>query len=96
MKTGNYLDHLTDELEEFISGSFIHEFVSGGPKNYALSVFCLSTGKYTTRSKVKHSKVANFTTLRDMIQRHTTPVHVHNPKKIKRIHGGVSEPETKE
>jgi len=27
-------------LEEFGSGSFIEEFVSGGPKNYAFSVSC--------------------------------------------------------
>ena len=45
VKTGDYLGHLTDELEEFGSGSFIQEFVSGGPKNYAFSVFCPSTGK---------------------------------------------------
>jgi len=32
-----------------------------------------------------------------MILKDTTPVHVYNPKKIKRKHGGVvSEPETKE
>ena len=105
MKTGDYLGHLTDELEEFGSGSFIEEFVSGGPKNYAFSVFCPSTGKHTTKCKVKgitlnyeNSKVVNFTTLRDMILKDTTPVHVYNPKKIKRKHGGVvvSEPETKE
>jgi hypothetical protein len=30
---GDYLGDLKDELEEFGSGSFIDEFVSGGPKN---------------------------------------------------------------
>jgi hypothetical protein len=30
---GNYLGDLTDELEEYGSGSYIDEFVSGGPKN---------------------------------------------------------------
>jgi len=30
--TGDYLDDLTDELEEFGSGSFIDQFVSCGPK----------------------------------------------------------------
>ena len=66
MKTGDYLGHLTDELE-FGSGSFIQEFVSGGPKNYAVSVFCPSTGKHTTKCKVKgitlnyeNSKVVNI------------------------------------
>jgi len=47
--------------------------------------------------KYENSKVVNFTTLRGKILKDTTPVHVHNPKKIKRKHGGVvSEPETKE
>jgi len=45
VKTGNYLVHLTDDLEEFESGTFIQELVSGGPKNYVFSVFCPSTGK---------------------------------------------------
>jgi len=44
----------------------------------------------------KNSNVVNFITLRDMTLKDTTTVHVHNPKKTKRIYGGVvSEPETK-
>ena len=44
----------------------------------------------------ENSNVVNFTTLRDMILKVTTPVHIHNPKNIKRKHGGfVYEPETK-
>ena len=78
--------------------------MSGGKKNYAFSVFCPSTGERTNECKVKginlnyeNSKVVNFTTLSDMILKDTARVHVHNPKKIKRKHGGVvSEPETKE
>ena len=48
--------------------------------------------------KYENSKVVNFTILRDMILENAPPVHVHNPRKIKRKHGGVvvSEPETKE
>jgi len=72
-------------------------------KNYAFSVFCPSTGERTTKCKVKginlnyeNSKVVNFTTLMDMILKYIAPVHVHNPKKIKRKHGVVvSEPVTK-
>ena len=87
VKTGDYLLHLTDELVEFGSSSLIQEFFSGGPKNYAFFVFCPSTGKHTTKCKVKginlnyeNSKVISFT-----------------PNKIKRNHSGVvSEPETKE
>jgi len=37
VRTGNYLGHLSDEMEEFASGSFIQEFVSCDPKNYAFS-----------------------------------------------------------
>jgi hypothetical protein len=79
--------------------------VSDGPKNYVFSVFCPSTGNRTTKWKVKcitlnyeTSKIVNFTTLRKMILEDDTPVHVHNPRKIKRKHGGVvvSETETKE
>jgi len=69
VRTGDYLGHLTDELEEFGDVSFIEEFVSGGPKNYAFSVFCPSTGQRTTKCKLKginlnyeNSKVVNFTT----------------------------------
>ena len=95
----------SNELEEFGSGTFIEEFVSGGQKNYAFSVFSPSTGQCTTKCKVinvtlnyENSKVVNFTTLRDMILKDAVQMHVHNPKKFKRKHGGVavSEPETKE
>jgi hypothetical protein len=53
VKTGDYLGDLTDELLEYGSYSFVDEFVSGGPKNYAFSVFCPSTGKRATKCKVK-------------------------------------------
>jgi len=48
--------------------------------------------------KYKNSKVVKFTSLRDMILEDAPPVHVHNPKKDKRKHGGivVSESHTKE
>jgi hypothetical protein len=105
VKTGDYLGDLTDELQDFGRGSYIEEFVSGGPKNYAFSVFCPSTGKRTTKCKVKGitlnyelSKVVNFTSIRNMILQHNAPLHVYNPTKIKRKHVGmvVSEPERKE
>jgi hypothetical protein len=46
----------------------------------------------------KSSKIVNFTALRHMILENDTPLHVQNPKTIKRKHGGVflSEAETKE
>ena len=89
-------------MEAFGSGSFIETFVSDCPKNYAFSFFCPSRGKRTTKCNVKcltlnyeHSKVVNFTTLKDMILKDTNPGHVHNPKEIKRTHCVVvlSEPE---
>ena len=105
VETGYYLEDLTDELEELGSGSYIEEFVSSGPKNYAFSVFSPSTGKRTTRCKVKgitlnydNSRVVKFTSLKNMIREDNSQLHVHNPRKIKRKHGGVvvSEPERKE
>jgi len=78
VKTGVYLDHITDELEEIGSPFFIEEFVSGGQKNYAFSVFCPSTGKRTTKCKVngitlnyENSKLIILNTLRDMILKNT-------------------------
>ena len=48
--------------------------------------------------KCENSKILNVTTLRDMILENASPVHVHNPRKIKLKHGGVvvSEPEMKQ
>jgi len=93
---GDCLGDLTDELEEFGSGSFIEEFVSGGPKSYAFMVFCPATGKRISKCKVKgitlnynNSQVVNFTSLRSMILEDDTPLHVNNPRKIKRKHCGV-------
>jgi hypothetical protein len=102
---GDYLGDLTDELQEYGSGSYIDEFVSGGPKNYAFSVICPSTGKRTYKCKVKGitlnydtSKVVNFDTLKTTIHENAPPVHVHNPKKIKRKHvcDVVTDPKSKE
>ena len=99
------MSDFTVELEGFGSGSYIEQFVSGGTKNYAFSEFSLSTGKRTTKCKVKgmtlnndNSKVVIFNSLRNMILEDKTLLHVHNPRKIKRKHGGivVSEPEKKE
>jgi len=84
VRTGDYPGRLTKVSEEFVSGSLIHKLGSGGLENY---VFCHSTGKYTTKCKVKGitlnyetSKDVNFTKLRDMILTDTATVHVHNAK----------------
>jgi len=52
MKTWDYMDDITNELEDFVSGSIIEEFVSSGSKNYAFSVFCLPAGKRATKCKM--------------------------------------------
>ena len=95
-KRRGFLGDLTDELEEYGSCSFAEEFVSGGPRNYTFSVFSATTGKRAPKCKVKcitlnyeNCKVINFTTFLDMILENAPPVHVHNPRKIKRKHGGV-------
>ena len=104
-QTGDYLGDLTYELEEFGCRSFVEEFVSGDPKNYAFSVFCPSTGKSSTKCKAKfitlnyeNSKIVTFTNMRNMTLGNAPPMHVYNPPKIKPKHGGVvvSEPETKD
>ena len=105
VETGYYLGDPTDELEEFGSGSYIEEFVSGGPKNYAFSVFSPTTGKRTTRCIVKgitlnydNSRIVNFISLRNKILEGNSPLYVHNSGKLKRKHGGfvVPEPDRKE
>jgi phenylacetate-coenzyme A ligase PaaK-like adenylate-forming protein len=45
----------------------------------------------------ENSNVMNFTSLRRMILEDDSPIHEHNPEKVKLKHGVVvSEPETKE
>lgn len=63
--TEAYLGDLTDEL----SGDYIAEFVSGGPKNYA---YRTSGGKYVCKIKgfnlnFSNSKSLNFETVKEMV-----------------------------
>ena len=51
VKTADYMCDLTDELEEYGCGSFVDEFVSGGPKNYAFTVFYPSTENVQQNAK---------------------------------------------
>ena len=41
VKTGDYLGDLTDELKEYDAGSYIEEFVWGGPKSMRFLSFAL-------------------------------------------------------
>jgi len=45
VQTGDYLGDITDELEEYGSGSYIEEFVTSVSKNCAFLVFCPATRK---------------------------------------------------
>ena len=73
---GNFLGDMTDELEKpYGAGSYITEFVSGGPKNYAYKVY--STRKETVTvgdCKVRgitldHNAIrsVNFETMKNMM-----------------------------
>ena len=74
-KLGSFLGDWTDELADYGPGSYITEFVSGGPKNYAFKVLCPTTGKTETVTKIRgftlnyaNSQHLNFNTLRNMVK----------------------------
>ena len=52
VRTGDYLVHLTHELEKFGSLSYIEEFVSCGPKIHAFFLFS-APRKEKVRTSVK-------------------------------------------
>ncbi|XP_063934061.1 uncharacterized protein LOC135145859 [Zophobas morio] len=71
---GDFLGDLTDELGEYGDGSFISEFVSGGPKNYCYKFWSCKDQSYKTVCKVKGitlnyetCKILNFNKMKDMI-----------------------------
>ncbi|KAG8239990.1 hypothetical protein J437_LFUL018632 [Ladona fulva] len=99
--TGDYLGDLTDEVG---SGSFIEEFVSGGPKNYALKIRCRSTGLYKTICKVRGITInsanegdVSFDRLKAMVMEEAPPLDVRYQNRIGRVlpFKVVSRPETK-
>ena len=51
--TGEFLGDLTDELADYGPGSYIDEFISAGPKNYAYSVYNPVTRARKAVTKVK-------------------------------------------
>jgi hypothetical protein len=72
--TGDYLGEMTDELAEYGPGSFIVEFVSGGPKTYAYLVFSTNKNALVEVCKIKGltlnlntSKKLNFAQLKEMV-----------------------------
>lgn len=72
--TGDFLGDLTDEMAEYGKDSYITEFVSGGPKNYAYKFWNANEKKYDTVCKVKgltlhyaNSQKVNFDVLKTMV-----------------------------
>ncbi|XP_057656822.1 uncharacterized protein LOC130894202 [Diorhabda carinulata] len=71
---GSYLGEMTDELAEYGEGSYITDFVSGGPKLYVYRVYSTDKDKTIDIIKVKgitlnystHKQV-NFDKLKDMV-----------------------------
>ncbi|XP_063913325.1 uncharacterized protein LOC135129984 [Zophobas morio] len=72
--TGDFLGQLTDELADYGPGSYITEFVSGGPKNYAYEFLNANKGIIEPVCKVKgitlhysNNQKVNFNVLKSMI-----------------------------
>uniref|UniRef100_A0A1Y1L1R3 DNA-directed DNA polymerase n=1 Tax=Photinus pyralis TaxID=7054 RepID=A0A1Y1L1R3_PHOPY len=88
---GRFLGELTDELEEEGVGSYIKEFVSGGPKNYAYKMWSSSKGCDVTVCKVKGislsykaSQVINFDQIKKMVLEEESEPIMLTSKLIKR------------
>ncbi|XP_057658493.1 uncharacterized protein LOC130895287 [Diorhabda carinulata] len=80
---GSYLGEMTDELAEYGEGSYITDFVSGGPKLYVYRVYSTDKDKTIDIIKVKgitlnystHKQV-NFDKLKDMVLNDATEEYV--------------------
>lgn len=106
--TGPYLGDMTDELEdEYGVGSYITEFVSGGPKNYGFNVYSSKKNKIIGKCKVKGftlnyetSNLINFESMKRLIQTwdldEPEPILVSS-KYIRRTkeHAVITKPESK-
>jgi hypothetical protein len=71
---GDYLGEMTDELAEYGPGSYIVEFVSGGPKTYAYLVWSTNKNALVEVCKIKGltlnlntTKRLNFAQLKEMV-----------------------------
>ncbi|KAF4529260.1 hypothetical protein B566_EDAN017701 [Ephemera danica] len=90
-ETGVFLEDLTDELEPYGPGSYIQEFVSGGPKNYTYSVYTPGKDTLSYCIKIKgmtinssNDTVLCFETLKNMICNNAPPINVTYPQTIHR------------
>ncbi|KAJ8914447.1 hypothetical protein NQ315_011388 [Exocentrus adspersus] len=102
--TGQCIGDMTNELIGYGPNSYITEFVSGGPKNYAFKVFSTSSQTEEIVCKVKGislnydaSQVINFDTIRSMVlSNDTEPVYIisNNIERTKH-HEVISRTQTK-
>ncbi|KAF4529356.1 hypothetical protein B566_EDAN017368 [Ephemera danica] len=90
-ETGVFLGDLTDELESYGPGSYIQEFVSGGPKNYTYAVYTPGKDTLSYCIKVKgmtinssNDTVLCFETLKNMICNNAPPINITYPHTIHR------------
>jgi len=82
--TGSFLGDMTDELEgEYGIGSYIAEFISGGPKNYGFEVFSTAKNKLIGKCKVKGfslnykvSQLINLTSMRESVTGENVPIPI--------------------
>ncbi|KAJ8972049.1 hypothetical protein NQ317_001519 [Molorchus minor] len=82
-ETGDFIGDMTNELEVYGKDSYISEFVSGGPKNYAYKVFSTRDNKEKVVCKVKGislsyeaSQLINFDSIKEMVVRPTEPLSI--------------------
>jgi len=71
---GSYLGMMTDELRDYGPGSYITEFVSGGPKNYSFKVYSTKHRKFFYVTKIRGfsltstaSKRLNFKSMKKFV-----------------------------
>lgn len=81
--TGEFVGDMTDELEKEGLGSYITEFVSGGPKNYAYKFWSTMEQKEKVCCKVKGisltlevQKTVNFDSIKEMVLTPDEPVYI--------------------
>jgi DNA polymerase type B, organellar and viral len=93
IEVSDFLGGMTDELSGYGKGSFATEFVSGGPKNYALKIFTPAKNEYTYMCKVKgitlnseNVRHINFEAIKAMVTDIASPrtIQVENKHKISR------------
>lgn len=93
LQTGSFLGELTDELVAYGDGSYIDEYVSTGPKAYALRIFNPSTEIYSYKVVFKGITMnrhvedrINFDTLKSLVEG-SEPIDVEYSDSIIRTKG---------